>query len=223
MTDSISDRYDAVAAEYDATVGEFANLAGVELLALLGTGPGRCLDLGCGTGINLERLTSAGWTVIGVDVSAGQLRVATALAVPGVELVLADAAHLPFDDRSFDAVACSLLHTDLEDRAAVWSEAARVIRPGGKLAYVGTHPCFVAPFARNVAGRPPELHPGYRAIGWTTEGPGIGDGIRRRVGVRHVPLADFLNEFLEAGFRITRVSESGGDDFPLRIGVLALR
>jgi hypothetical protein len=58
-------------------------------------------------------------------------------------------------------------------------------------------------------------------MGRTTEGPGIGDGIRRRVGVRHVPLAVFLNEFLEAGFRITRVSESGGEDFPLRIGILA--
>jgi len=223
VTDSTSDRYDAVAAEYDATVGDFANSAGEELVALLGSGSGRCLDLACGTGINLQRLTSAGWAVVGTDISAGQLRLAAARAVPGVGLVLADAAHLPFDDRSFDAVACSLLHTDLEDRAAVWSEAARVIRPGGKLAYVGTHPCFVAPFARNVAGRPPELHPGYRAIGWTTEGPGIGDGIRRRVGVRHVPLAVFLNEFLDAGFRITRVSESGGDDFPLRIGVLALR
>jgi hypothetical protein len=50
-----------------------------------------------------------------------------------------------------------------------------------------------------------------------------GDGIRRRVGVRHVPLALFLTEFLDAEFRLRRLSESGGEDFQLRIGIVAER
>jgi hypothetical protein len=94
---------------------------------------------------------------------------------------------------------------------------------GGRLAYVGTHPCFVGPFARNPRDQPPQLHPGYRSTAWTTEGPGIGDGIRSRVGVRHVPLAELLNAFLDAGLRLVRVVEADDEDFPTRMGILAER
>ena len=214
-------RYDGYADWYDANIGEFADAAGRELLGLLGSGSGRLLDLACGTGINLRRLADVGWSVTGVDVSADQLRLARQRAPEAAEIIQADVTTLPFVDESFDAVACSLLHTDVEDFAAVCREAARVLRPGGRLAYVGIHPCFVGPFARYRPEEPPELHPGYRNTSWTTEG--FGDGIRRRAGARHVPLAEFLNAFLEAGLRFVRVSESEDEDFPTRIGVLAQR
>ena len=214
-------RYDGFADWYDANIGPFAEPAGEELLALLGPGSGRCLDLACGTGINLRRLTDAGWTVTGIDLSADQLRLARERAPAAVELLQADATALPFEDDSFDAVACALLHTDVADFAAVCREAARVLRPGGRLAYVGIHPCFVGPFARNPPGEPPELHPGYRYTAWTTEG--FGDGIRRRAGARHVPLAELLNAFLAADLRLVRVTEAEDEDFPTRIGILAER
>jgi hypothetical protein len=86
---------------------------------------------------------------------------------------------------------------------------------------VGIHPCFVGPFARNPPGEPPELHAGYRDTEWTTEG--FGDGIRRRAGARHVPLAELLNAFPAAGLWLMRVVESGEEDFPSRIGLLAVR
>jgi hypothetical protein len=43
------------------------------------------------------------------------------------------------------------------------------------------------------------------------------------VGGRHVPLAEFLNAFLGAGLRLTRVAEAGDEDYPTRIGVLVER
>jgi len=214
-------RYDGFADWYDANIGDFADAAGRELIGLLGPGPGRCLDLACGTGINLHRLADAGWSVIGVDISADQLRVARERAGDEIELVQADATQLRFEDGAFDAVACSLLHTDVDDVGAVWREAARVLEPGGRLAYVGIHPCFVGPFARNPPASPPQLYGGYRSTAWTMEGPA--DGIRRRAGGRHVPLAEFLNAFLDAGFRLLRVVETGDEDYPVRIGVLAER
>jgi SAM-dependent methyltransferase len=214
-------RYDGFADWYDANIGPVAEAAGGELLALLGPGSGRCLDLACGTGINLRRLTDAGWSVTGVDLSADQLRLARQRAPTGVELVKADATELPFEDAAFDAVACSLMHTDVSDFAAVCREAARVLKPGGRLAYVGIHPCFVGPFARNPPGEPPELHPGYRDTAWTTAG--FSDGIRRRAGARHVPLAELLNAFLVAELQLVRVVETEDDDFPTRIAVLAER
>lgn len=214
-------RYDGFADWYDANIGKAADAAGRELLDLLGLGSGRCLDLACGTGVNLYRLADAGWSVTGVDISADQLRLARQRAPDGVEFIQADATHLPFEDASFDAVACSLLHTDVEDFASVCREAARVLRPGGRLAYVGIHPCFVGPFARNPPGEPPELHPGYRNTAWTTEG--FSDGIRSRAGARHVPLAELLNAFLAADFRLVRIAEADDEDFPTRIGVLSQR
>ena len=213
-------RYDGFADWYDENLAPYIEAAGRELLALLGPGPGRCLDLGCGTGLNLRRLTDAGWSVVGVDLSSDQLRRARARAPAGVELVQADATALPFADASFDAVACALLHTDVDDFAAICREAARVLRPGGHLAYVGIHPCFVGPFARNPAGQPPELHPGYRDTAWTNEG--FSDGIRRRTGARHVPLAELLNAFLSADLQLIRVTEAEDED-PTRIGILAER
>ncbi|PZR64004.1 MAG: class I SAM-dependent methyltransferase [Chloroflexi bacterium] len=212
-------RYDGFAEWYDANIGPYAEAAGREMLELLGPGPGRCLDLGCGTGINLNRLTDADWSVTGVDLSADQLRLARQRAAQGIELIQADATDLPFQAGTFDAVACSLLHTDVEDFGAVCREAARVLRPGGRLAYVGVHPCFIGPFARNPPGEPPELHPGYRNTAWTTDG--FSDGIRRRAGARHVPLAELLNAFLGAGLRLTKFVESGDEDFPVRIGIVA--
>ena len=214
-------RYDGVADWYDEHVAEFADVAGRELLDLLGTGPGRCLDLACGTGINLRRLADAGWSVTGVDISADQLRVARRRVGEEIELLEADAGRLPFDDGAFDAIACSLLHTDVDDFAVVVGEASRVLKSGGRMAYVGIHPCFVGPFATNPRGEPPVLMPGYRSTGWTTEGPE--DGVRRRVGGRHVPLAEFLNAFLGSGLRVVRVTEAQDEDFPTRIGVLVAR
>ena len=156
-----------------------------------------------------------------VDISADQLRIARQRAGEGIELIQADATHLPVGDVSFDAVACSLLHTDVDHFGAVCREVARGLKPGGRLAYVGVHPCFVGPFARNPRGQPPELSPGYRNTAWTTEG--VGDGVRRRVGTRHVPLAEFLNAFLAARLRPVRVTEAEDEDFPTRIGILLER
>ena len=214
-------RYDGLADWYDANVGEFAAAAGRELVELLGPGTGCCLDLGCGTGINLGRLAESGWSVVGVDISVDQLRVARQRVGGRTELIQADATALPFADESLDAIASSLLHTDVGDFALMCREAFRVLKPGGRFAYVGTHPCFVGPFARNPRDQAPELRPGYGNTAWTTEG--FGDGIRRRVGVRHVPLAEFLNAFLAAGLRLVRVSEANDEDFPTRVGVLAER
>ena len=68
----------------------------------------------------------------------------------------------------------------------------------------------------------PELHPGwYRRTGRYEDAPGITpDGLRVRVGAVHLPLAEFLQAFLEPGFVIERFEEPGSRDYP---HVVALR
>jgi SAM-dependent methyltransferase len=216
-------RYDGLAEWYDAHVNGPETDAGALATEILGSllGPGqgrRCVDLGCGGGVRIPALVGLGWSVVGVDVSVDQLRVARGRVGDVAELVHGDAATLPFEDGSFDAVASAFIHTDVDDVAALFREAARIVRPQGRLAYVGSHPCFVGPFSEREGARR-ILHPGYREARWHDDGPGIGEGVRRRVGVRHVPLSELLTAIATAGFTLERVVEAGRDDPP---GLLAL-
>ena len=65
------------------------------------------------------------------------------------------------------------------------------------------------------------VHPTYRTVGWHPPAPWWGEGgIRHRLGMRHLPLADLLNSFTAAGLTITRTVEPRTDPVPW---VLALR
>jgi SAM-dependent methyltransferase len=215
-------RYDGLADWYDREIGrlEVTATATATLARLLGPGPGTCLDLGCGTGVAIPALLERGWRVVGADLSRDQLRVARGRAGPsGARLVAADAAALPFADGSFDAVVSLFTHTDLDDPEGAFAEGARVLRRGGRLVYVGTHPCFVTPFVQRRPGAAHLLHPGYRRRGWHAGGPGFGEGIRPRVGVHHLTLADLVGAALAAGLTLTRLEEPGDDDYPLLIAL----
>jgi SAM-dependent methyltransferase len=217
-----SPRYDGLADWYDREIGglEVTTTALDTLGRLVGAGPGNCLDLGCGSGIAIPGLLERGWRVVGVDLSGDQLRVARQRARgPGVDLVAADATALPFADQSFDAVVSLLTHTDLDHPEAAFAEAARVLRRGGRLSYVGIHPCFVSPFVERRPTRAHLFHPGYRRRGWHHGGPGFGQGIRPRVGVHHLALADLIGVALAPGLTLMRLEEPGDDDYPLLIAL----
>ncbi|MDE1466363.1 ArsR/SmtB family transcription factor [Aurantiacibacter sp. D1-12] len=111
------------------------------LLALLSdTPPGRLLDIGTGTGRIAELLAPHAEHIVALDKSLDMLRVARArlqaLAPEKVELAQGDFTNLPFPAASFDTV---LLHQVLhfaQDPALAIKEAARVTRPGGRIAVV---------------------------------------------------------------------------------------
>jgi len=102
--------------------------------------PGRLLDIGTGSGRMAELLAPHADHVVALDKSLDMLRVARAklqhLPAEQVELVQGDFSALPFAVQGFDTV---LLHQVLhfaQDPAAVLAEAARVTRPGGRIAIV---------------------------------------------------------------------------------------
>jgi SAM-dependent methyltransferase len=208
-------RYDGLADWYDRefATSELAVIPRETALRLLGDGPGRLLDVGCGTGAHTSVFAERGWSVVGVDESEDQLSLARER---GVEVVQADAAALPFEDSSFDAAVSIWTHTDVDDFGALLREVARVLRPGGPFVYVGAHPCFVGPHSLFVAAEGvPALYPGYRRTGRYTDAPGVSpQGLRAKVGATHVPLGPFVQAFLDAGFTLERFEEPETGEYP---------
>lgn len=101
---------------------------------------GRLLDIGTGTGRLLELLAPHITSGLGVDASRAMLALARArLAGPGFThcaVRLADMYRLPLPDGGFDAVVMQMVLHYAEDPSAALAEAARVLRPDGRLLLV---------------------------------------------------------------------------------------
>jgi len=211
-------RYDGQADWYDAYNAPGAAALHPCLQRLLGPGQGLCLDLGCGTGHYLQAIRAAGWTPVGVDVSADQLRLARSR---GSHLIQADAVALPFANRAFSAAAVLWLSTDVDDFSLVLTEVVRVVERAGRVVFLGAHPCFNGPCVEFRDDGSRIVHTNYRAAGWHPDAPWWGENIRRRVGMRHVPLAELFTAFPGAGLHIERVVEPHEVPVPWAIGIQA--
>jgi ubiquinone/menaquinone biosynthesis C-methylase UbiE/DNA-binding transcriptional ArsR family regulator len=111
------------------------------LLQELGPAPvGELLDIGTGAGLMLEILGPRARRAVGVDISAPALRLArTRVHGAGLshcEFRRGDMYSLPFDDASFDTVSIDRVLAAAERPAAAIAEAARTLRPGGRLIVV---------------------------------------------------------------------------------------
>jgi SAM-dependent methyltransferase len=136
-------QFGAVAAAYATSA---VHAAGPDLAALVEaaalTGGERVLDLGCGAGHTALALAPRAARVMAVDVTPEMLAVASALAaqrgITNVEFHRADAASLPFDDAGFALVTSRFAAHHFAAPAQALAEAARVLRPGGRLLLVDT-------------------------------------------------------------------------------------
>jgi phosphatidylethanolamine/phosphatidyl-N-methylethanolamine N-methyltransferase len=103
-------------------------------LALLDLKPGeRVLLVGAGTGADLP-LIPREVSVLATDLTPAMLARARPRAHAGIELRVMDGQALDLPDASFDAVILHLILAVIPDPAACLREAARVLRPGGRLA-----------------------------------------------------------------------------------------
>jgi SAM-dependent methyltransferase len=211
-------RYDGHAQWYDEWRVAHVGGNAAEIAELLGPGDGLCLDLGCGTGLLFPALAGTGRTVVGLDVSADQLRFARRRSR---QVIQADGAMLPFRSGVFAAVVASWISTDVDDFSAVLAEAARVLEPGGTFLCYGAHPCFNGPHIEWLADGGVRAHPTYRDAGWHAESPWWGVNVRKRVGMRHSPLAEILNAFIAMDLAIEHVAESGTRPVPNTLAIRA--
>lgn len=107
------------------------------------------LEVGCGTGLLLDRVAPKVARAVGVDISAGMLQKAVER---GLEVAQADAAALPFEDASFDLVYSFKVLAHVEQIDAALREAARVTRPGGHLVLEFYNPWSIRYAAKRLGG-----------------------------------------------------------------------
>lgn len=106
-------------------LGEMGDVSGLDVL-----------DLGFGTGDMLRKLAAAGASrLAGIDPSEGMLEVARGLCdgYDNIELHPGSAESLPFGDSEFDVVTSCIAFHHFPDPGGALAEAARVLRPGGRL------------------------------------------------------------------------------------------
>ena len=106
-----------------------------EVLALAS---GRTVDLGAGTGVNLDLYPDIVSELVMVEPDPHMIKQLRAKAAGrgGVEILEASAQALPFADDSFDTAVFTLVLCTVPDPALALREAARVLKPGGKLLFI---------------------------------------------------------------------------------------
>jgi ubiquinone/menaquinone biosynthesis C-methylase UbiE len=100
------------------------------------------LEVGCGTGSNLERYHRAGCRVFGVDLSPSMVDIARSKLKDRAELWLGDASEMPYEEASFDLVTAFLTLHEMpsEVRERVMAEMVRVVSREGRLLLIDYHP-----------------------------------------------------------------------------------
>jgi arsenite methyltransferase len=168
----------------------------------------RILDLGCGTGfpsLELAQVYGASCMVTGIDIWKEAILRAQAkqeaYQITNVELLVADAAHLPFPDQVYDLIVCHLGINNFDDPEAVLTECFRVGKPGATLV-----------LTTNPSGHMREFYALYRDVLLELGKPAYLERLERNVA--HRGTRESLVGMLQAtGFGVIRAEE---DTFDLR-------
>lgn len=196
--------YDRWASIYDHDANPLQALEGPKFREAIGNPHAlNALDLGCGTGRHALWLASEGATVTALDFSEGMLD--QARKKPGAERVrfIAHDLHtpLPFAAEStnqFDLVVSGLVLEHLAELDHFFSEARRVLRPGGRAVISAMHPAM---FLQGTQAR--------------FKDPATGEVIMPG-SVPH-SISDFVMAALRPGFTIASITEHAPDaDFAAR-------
>jgi len=124
-----------LAQSYARVFAKAADMVVPQMVEAVGAKTGtEALDLCCGHGNVTSGLVSAGAKVTGLDFSPAMLDMAR-VSVPEAQFVQGDAMALDFEDASFDVVTIGFGMPHVPEPAKVLTEARRVLRPDGRLAF----------------------------------------------------------------------------------------
>jgi len=130
----IQHHYDSIAHVYDHHYDHHRGRSyhthiSIQLMRPLPDG-GRLLDIGCGTGLFVEKFIRKGGTAVGLDISRKMISRAQQRC-PASEFIIGTGEKIPFCDSSFDAISSLLAFSYVKDPLAMLTESYRVLKPGG--------------------------------------------------------------------------------------------
>ncbi|MEX0947052.1 MAG: class I SAM-dependent methyltransferase [Acidimicrobiia bacterium] len=162
------------------------------------------LDIGCGDGRLMAKLSGTGASVIGCDFNRLLLTKASAVG----PVVAAKLPQLTWVRRgSFDKALVGLVLEHLPDERDFFQQAAAVVRRDGVMAMVINHPVWTAPKSSPMEDSSGETlwRPGvYFGRGYSDEPAG-----RQTVRFYHRTMSDLLNAASDAGWDLERLEEKG--------------
>jgi ubiquinone/menaquinone biosynthesis C-methylase UbiE len=131
-----------IAAAYDGLIMDPVQKRGLadRRAALARQATGKTIEIGAGTGLNLEHYTDAvtdlTLTEPGPHMARHLADRVAALQRPNTRAVEAPGERLPFADDTFDTALATLVLCTTPDPQAVLAEIARVLKPGGRFLFI---------------------------------------------------------------------------------------
>ncbi|MCW5764339.1 MAG: methyltransferase domain-containing protein [Phycisphaeraceae bacterium] len=251
--DRLDTSWQPVANWYDAMIGgeapndHYENVIIPGTIRLLGPTTGmRLLDVACGQGVISRAAAALGADVVGVDAAEDLIKAAQQRG-KGPRYLVGDAREL---DRlglegPFDAATCVMALTNIEPLEPVFTSLSRLIRPGGGLVFVISHPAFRAPGQTSWGWDDKGRRQFRRVDGYLSNGqhriqmhPGENPDVV--TWTFHRPLQTYARLLRDAGFAIETLEEWPGQrtsqpgpraeeenrarrEIPLFLGVRAVR
>jgi len=171
--------------------------------------PGRrTLDLGCGEGRLSRDLKALGHEMVAVDASPTMVAAARE-ADPALDVHLADAAALPFEDGAFDLVVAFMSLQDIDDLEGAVRETARVLEPGGRFCLAVVHPMNSAGrFDSDEPDSPFTIAGSYLERSYYADNL-VRDGLEITFVSAHRPLQAYIGALADAGLVVERLRETG--------------
>ncbi len=168
----------------------------------------RVLDVGCGDGQISRILAADGASVVGVDPTWNQIRIANERG-GGAVFVRSGAAELPFADASFDAVVACLVFEHIDDVDQAIAEVARVVRPGGRFSFFLNHPLIQTPGSYWIDDHTVEPPEQYWRVGPYLAEQSFVEQVEQGVFIRfvHRPVSRYLNALADSGLVLERMIE----------------
>lgn len=168
---------------------------------------GATLEVGCGEGRVTRDLAGRGHRVVAVDGSRSLIKLARDADATNPYL-LCDSARLPFRSESFDLVVFYNSLMDVDDMEASVHEAARVLRPGGKMCACVTHPTMDAGrWESQEAGAPFIIEGSYLGPRRWVDIPVERDGLSMVFAGWAYSLEGYMRALEDAGFAVEAVRE----------------
>lgn len=124
---------------YEHDKGEGCDADAWLVNALADMAPGHALEFGAGTGLNALWLARQGWRVTAIDFADVAVAYLAAQAKAASLPVTAKVADITAyqDARSYDLVYMCYIHLEAEDQRQMLARAARQLKRGGRMLYIG--------------------------------------------------------------------------------------